>query len=199
MRRLLVATRNDGKIPGMKAALAGLPFELVTLNETAVPADYEVAEPGNTYEAHAALKAVLYGKRAGLLTVADDSGLEVDSLGGWPGVHAADWMPGTAQDRLDGLLEKMRDIPEAERTARYRSVIAIFDPETELLRFAEGVCEGRILCAPEGANGFGYDPIFYSDDLGMSFGMSELEQRVPVSHRGRALAKAREILLNEFV
>lgn len=199
MRELLIATRNEGKVPGIKIGLTSLPFNVLTLNETDVPRDYEVEEPGNTYEAHAAIKAILYGKRAGVLTLADDSGLEVDALDGWPGVHAADWMQGTAQDRLNGLLEKMRNVPEGKRTARYRSVIALYDPTTDKVRFAEGECAGRILLAPEGTEGFGYDPIFFSDDLQAGFGVSALEDRAKISHRARALERAREILLNEFV
>jgi XTP/dITP diphosphohydrolase len=199
MRELLVATRNQKKMPGLLAGLKGVPFKIVSLNDTDIPKDFSVEEPGNTYEAHAAIKAFTYGKRSGLLTLADDSGIEVDELGGWPGVHSATYMQGTDSDRMHGLLEKMKDIPEGKRGAQYRAVIAIYDPSNDKVRFAEGVTRGRILFAPEGTNDFGYNPVFFSDDLGQSFGVAPFEDQVTVSHRTRALAKAKEILLNEFV
>ena len=199
MRELLIATRSIGKIPDMRAGLNDIPFQLITLNDTDVPADYTVEEPGNAYEAHAALKAVLYGKKANKLTLADDSGVEIDALGGWPGVHSATWLPGSDVDRLNGVLEKMKDIPDGERGAQYRAIIAIFDPVTEKLRFAEGICRGRILREQKGNGGFGYDPIFFSDDLQKTFGEATLEERAKANHRAKALEKARALLLSEFV
>lgn len=198
MRELLIATRSTGKMPGMLVGLKGVPFQIITLSDTEVPTEYTVEEPGNTYEAHAALKAVLYGKKAGKLTLADDSGLEIDALGGWPGVPSATWLPGSDVDRLNGVLQKMKDIPDGKRGAQYRAIIAIFDPVTEKLRFAEGTCRGHILREPQGGDGFGYDPIFFSDDLQKTFGEATLEERAQVSHRARALKKARELLLSDF-
>lgn len=199
MRELLIATRNKGKLPGILAGLNGVPYKIVTLSDTSVSEEYRVDEPGNTYEAHAAIKAILYGKKSGLLTLADDSGLEVDVLGGWPGVHSATWLGGKDSDRLNGLLEKMEDVQEERRGAQYRSVIALFDPDSERLRFAEGICRGNIMRASEGNEGFGYDPVFYSDDLRAGFGVSPLSERAKVSHRAKALAIAREVLMKEFV
>ena len=199
MRELLVATRNEGKLPGILVGLKDIPFKVVTLNNIDIPRDYIVEEPGSTYEAHAAIKAILYGKKSGLLTLADDSGLEIDALDGWPGVHSATHMQGSDVERLNGLLARMNDVPEEKRGAQYRSIVALFDPLTEKLRFEEGVCRGSIMSAPKGNEGFGYDPIFYSDDLQAGFGESPLEERAKISHRARALVKAREILLKEFV
>lgn len=199
MRELLIATRNRHKMPGMLAGLRNVPFNIVSLNDTDLPLDFVVDEPGSTYEAHAAIKAIIYGKRTGKLTVADDSGLEVEALGGWPGVHSATWLSGTDEDRLLGLLDKMKDVPEGKRQAQYHSVVAIYDPESEKVRFAEGFCHGQILTAMEGDNMFGYNRIFFSDDLNASFGTASVEDQVRISHRARALAKARETLLNEFV
>src|SRR3989344_8896310 len=138
MRELLVATRNEGKLPGILVGLKEVPFTIVTLNNTDVPDNYVVEEPGSTYEAHAAIKAILYGKKSCLLTLADDSGLEVDALDGWPGIHSATHIQGSDVDRLNMLLERMKDVPEGRRGAQYRSVVAVFDPLTDKIRFAEG-------------------------------------------------------------
>lgn len=199
MRELLIATGNKGKIPGMLVGLQGIPFEIRTLADIELPSGFVVEEPGSTYEAHAVIKAIIYGKKADMLTIADDSGIEIDALSGWPGVHAATWLAGSAEDRMLGLLEQMKDIPNGERGAQYRSVIAIFDPVTEKIRFAEGTCRGSITVEPKGTEGFGYDPIFFSDDLQAVFAEMPLEDRAKVSHRARSIAKAREILLEEFV
>jgi XTP/dITP diphosphohydrolase len=199
MRELLIATRNQKKMPGLLAALGKVPFKVMSLADTDLPRDFCAEEPGSTYEAHAAIKAFTYGKHANMLTLADDSGLEVDALAGWPGVHSATWKDGSDADRLEGLLERMSDIPEDKRTARYRSVVALYDPVNDKVRFAEGVCKGKILTAPIGDNAFGYNRIFFSTDLSESFGTASFEDQVRVSHRTRSVQKAREILINEFV
>lgn len=199
MRELLVATRNKFKIPGITANLTDLPFKVISLNETDIPEDFSADEPGSTYEAHAAIKAIIYGKRAGKLTIADDSGLEVDALDGWPGVNSATWLSGSDEDRLLGLLEKMKDVPEERRGGQYRSVIAMYDPATDKVRFAEGMTRGRILTDMVGDNMFGYNRIFFSDDLQESFGTAAIDDQIRVSHRTRSLQKAREILMKEFV
>ena len=133
-----------------------------------------------------------------MLTLADDSGLEIDALGGKPGVHTAIYFPGDRDAQIGALLEKMRDIPLEERRAQYRSVIAIYDPKNDRVRFCEGITKGTITTEMHGNNGFGFDPVFLSDDLSKSFGESTLEEVSAVSHRGRALKKAREVLLAEF-
>lgn len=198
MRKLLLATGNKGKIPGLKIGLGDIPFEILTLNDVQMPAGFEVEEPGSTYEAHAAIKAIIYGKHADMVTVADDSGLEIDALDGWPGVHTANCFEGTKAERIAQLLEKMKDIPEGKRTARYRDVIAMYDPANDRVRFAEATTEGSIAFESRGENGFGFDQVFISDDLGKAFGESTVEEIDSVSHRGRALRKAREILIKEF-
>lgn len=199
MREILVATRNPHKMPGMLAGLQGVPLKMISLNDTDLPRDFVVEEPGSTYEAHAAIKAIIYGKRTGKLTIADDSGLEVDALSVWPGVNSATWLAGSDEDRLRGLLEKMTDIPEGKRGAQYHCVIAIYDPNTDKVRFAEGLCRGRILTEMEGDNVFGYNRIFFSDDLQESFGSAKVDDKVKISHRARALAKARQILSTEYI
>lgn len=199
MRELLIATRNQGKMPELIAGLAGVPFAIISLNDTDLPAEFTVEEPGSTYEAHAAIKAFTYGKRTGLLTLADDSGLEVDALQGWPGVRSATHVAGSDLDRMNALLERMRDVPDGLRGAQFRTMVAIYNPADDKIRFAEGVTRGSILRGPRGEGGHGYDPVFLADELQQTFAEAPLEEKMKVSQRARALAKARELLLTEFV
>jgi XTP/dITP diphosphohydrolase len=198
MRELLLATGNKGKIPGLIAGLGDVPFKILTLNEVKIPEGLEVEEPGSTYEAHAAIKAFVYSKHTGYMSLADDSGLEIDALKGEPGVHTAHYFSGTRDERVEAMLEKLKDIPVGARQGRYRCVIAIYDPKNDKIRFAEGVTEGVITTEAKGTNGFGYDPIFQPEGFDKTFGELALEEVLEISHRGRALAKAREILMREF-
>ncbi len=189
MRPLLVATTSRHKLEEYRALLAGLPFELRSLSETAINADVE--ETGESFEANARLKAEHYAQLSGMLTLADDSGLEVDALGGEPGVHSKRW----AGDVNDGernalLLKQLMGVPDAERTARYRCVIALAEPGRETVTL-EGACEGRIAYEPRGSDGFGYDPLFFVPELGQTFGEAPSEVKNRLSHRGRAAQAAR--------
>lgn len=199
MRKLLITTRNKGKFPEMMEELAGLSFEFVNLNDTDLPSDYEVEEPGMTFEGNAVIKAMTIGKKTGLLTLAEDAGLCVDALDGRPGVYSARYAPGSSENRNNKLLGELKDVPRKKRTARYVAVVAIYDPETDKVRTCEGTCEGLIMTEPIGDNGFGYDPIFWSIDLGKTTAQATMEEKNSVSHRGKAMRKAREILAKEFL
>jgi XTP/dITP diphosphohydrolase len=194
MRKLLVATRNRGKIPEIENGLAGLPFELVTLDDAGVPGDLDIAETAETFEGNAILKAEGYGRKAGLLTIADDSGLSVDALNGQPGVQSARYASGSDADRYMKLLDVMKDVPDEERTAQFTSVIAIYDPTSGKIETCEGLVRGKIMREPRGEFGFGYDPVFYSDELGARFAEVPTAEKQKGDHRGKALAKARDIL-----
>ena len=165
MPRLLLATTNRGKAAEYEALLKGLDFELVTLDQVginqAAPEDY------STFEENARSKAEFYSALSGLITLADDSGLEVDALNGEPGVRSSRYAGETATDaeRVDFLLNKLRQIPLEKRTARFRCVIAVAIPGGKTVTF-EGKCEGQIALKPAGENGFGYDPIFYLPEYG---------------------------------
>ena len=198
MRELLIATRNVGKMPEIRHALEGLPFRIVDINDVATLAGFEPEESGATFEENATIKAKEYGSRANMLTLADDSGVEVDALDGAPGVRSARYAPGTDADRNTKLLNVIKDIPDEKRTARFKVVIAIFDPSDHSVRTCEGVALGRILREPRGPRPFGYDPIFYYDEAGKTGGEMEVEEKNQYSHRGKALEKAREILLADF-
>ncbi len=196
---LLIATRSSGKFPEIVAGLEGVPFEIMNLNDAQeLPRDFEVEESASTLEGNAIIKAMTIGKITGLLTLADDSGLEVDALGGRPGVYSARYAQGSDEDRNNKLLAELADVSDSDRSARFRCVIVIYDPKTDKVRTCEGVYEGRITKELKGENGFGYDPIFWSTELGKVSAEATLEEKNKVSHRGKAITKAREILLKEF-
>jgi len=193
MVKLLIATRNPGKLQEYRALLTGLPVVLTFLIEEGIR--LEVQEVRKSYAENARLKATAYAKTSGLLTLADDSGLEVDALGGEPGLRSARY-GGEASDeeRYRLLLKKLEGVPWERRTARFRCVIAIATPGGKV-QMAEGVCEGLIACEPKGEYGFGYDPVFYVPEYGKT--MAELPPSVKnkISHRAQAARIAREILL----
>lgn len=199
MRELLLATANKGKIPGLLEGLKGAPFVFKTLNDITLPAELEVEEPGSTYESHAVIKAFIYGKHSGMLAVADDSGLELDAFPDAMGVHTAHYFEGSRAEKVAQLLQRMKDVPNDKRTCRYRDVIAMYDPLNDKVRFAYGVAEGVLATEPHGEGGFGYDQLFISNDTGKAFGVMTDAEIDSVSHRGRALRQAKEILAAEFV
>ncbi len=184
---LALASENVGKLEEFREALAGLPFELRSAGELRVGEFPE--ETGSSYEENALLKAAHVALSTGLVALADDSGLEVDALQGRPGVHTARYGgPGlTNGERMAHLLQKLRTVEDAERTARFVAVIVVATPGGAVHTF-RGEVEGRILHGPRGTGGFGYDPIFFSPELGKGFAEATLEEKRRVSHRGRALA-----------
>jgi XTP/dITP diphosphohydrolase len=191
---LLVATENPGKIREYRELLARLPVAVTFPAEGGLAVD--VSESGQTFEENARIKALAYVETSGLLTLADDSGLEVDALNGAPGIHSARYAgPGASDaDRVRKLLAAMAGVPAGLRGARFRCVVAIARPGGSVLT-AEGTCEGEIGMAPRGSHGFGYDPIFVVRGYGGRT-MAELPPGLKnrISHRARALAAAREIL-----
>ncbi|QQG45731.1 MAG: non-canonical purine NTP pyrophosphatase [Candidatus Sungiibacteriota bacterium] len=134
-----------------------------------------------------------------LLTLAEDAGLEVDILNGRPGVYTARYAPGTDEDRYRKLLSELQNVSEEKRTARFRATIAIYDPSNDKVRTCEGIYEGRIALEPIGNNGFGYDPIFYNEELNKTNAQMTMEEKNKVSHRGKALRKAKIILQRDFL
>ena len=199
MKKMLIATRSKGKFPEIVRLLEGLPLEFLNLNDTDLPDGYEVEEPAFTFEGNAIIKAMTLGKKTGFLSLAEDAGLEVDALGGRPGVYSARYAPGTDEDRYNKLLGELSGVPEEKRTARFRTVAAIYDPETDKIRTCEGVYEGVIAEKPVGSNGFGFDPVFYNKELGKTSAEMSVDEKNSVSHRGKALRAAREILEKEFL
>ncbi len=173
--------------------LADLPFELITADEAGI--HDEVEETGATMAENARLKAGAYARQSGLLSLADDSGLEVDALGGEPGVHSKRYAGSgkTDAERNRFLLDKLQTVPPGERGARFRCVIVIADPAGHDWT-SEGTCEGHIAYEPKGTHGFGYDPIFILKEGGMRMAELPPEEKNRVSHRARATRGARDIL-----
>lgn len=191
----VLATLNPGKVREFAAALADRGVTLEPAGHHGL-IDFP-PENGETYAANALIKARYAAARSGRIALADDSGIEVEALAGKPGVHSARFGDASLDDhgRMLHLLERLRGVPEGERGARYVAVIAVVSPTGSELLF-EGRCEGRILSAPRGSGGFGYDPIFYSLDLGTTFAEAPLAAKQRVSHRGRALAALSAHLLS---
>ncbi len=190
MQQLLVATHNSGKVDEFADMLTDLRVEWVSLKDVGVT--IEVVEDGRTFRDNAWLKAIGYSRHAALITLADDSGLEVDALGGAPGLYTARYGGEnlTHRQRYLYLLQQLENVPEAERTARFRCVIAVANGAGEMLAEAEGICPGRIALAPRGTHGFGYDPVFLPDGQ-HGRAMAELlpAEKHRLRHRGQAIAK----------
>jgi len=198
LSELLLATNNKGKMREYKHMLKGLPFELVSPAEVGINA--EVDEVGESLEENARLKATTLARQSRLLTLADDSGLEVDALGGEPGRLSARYAGEGAsdRDRVEYLLSRLKDVPKEERSARFRCVIAIATPDGEV-ELCSGECPGVIALEPRGEEGFGYDPIFYLPELGKTMAELTLEEKNRVSHRGRAAREAIELLRSKYL
>ena len=193
VRKILVATRNRGKAQEFRGLLQGVPFQITTLDQEGVVE--EVDETGETFEENARLKAETYAGLTGLLTLADDSGLEVDVLGGEPGVVSARYGGPdlTDEDRVELLLKNLKEVPWEDRTGRFRCVIAIARPSGQV-ETVTGAVEGMIQYEPKGTHGFGYDPVFYLPHLGRTTAELSLEEKNGLSHRGQAARKAVELL-----
>ena len=194
MPKLLLATNNKGKIREYKSLLKGIPYEIVTLAGQGITT--EVNEVGGSFEENARLKASTLAKESGLLSLADDSGLEVDALGGEPGSlsHRYAGEGASDADRINYLLSRLKDVPETKRTARFRCVITIATPDGKV-ELCDGECRGIITSKPRGNQGFGYDPVFYLPELGKTMAELTLEEKNRVSHRAQAAEKARAFLL----
>ncbi len=194
LSELLVATRNPGKIRELESLLGTLPLRLKSLAE--FPSVGDVDETGATFTENAVLKATGYARQTRLWALADDSGLEVDALGGAPGVFSARYGGPSRSDaeRVQLLLDELSRTNDPQRRARFVCVIAIADADGQVAHEAHGVCEGRIAHAPLGTGGFGYDPVFIPDGYRQTFGELPVEIKQTISHRARAFADARSFL-----
>jgi len=192
--KLLIATNNPHKIEEFREIFAELPLEITFPRDEGL--DFEPEETGTTFEENAIIKATVFAQVSGLLTIADDSGLEVDALGGEPGVFSARY-GGTPKNahrrRYELVLEKLRDVPDEKRTARFRCALAIVLPQM-VVDVVEGTVEGRITRAPAGDGGFGYDPIFWIPEYGKTLAQVSAAEKHRISHRGRAARAAIPIL-----
>ncbi|MCA1626534.1 MAG: RdgB/HAM1 family non-canonical purine NTP pyrophosphatase [Acidobacteria bacterium] len=185
--RLVIGTTNDAKGRELRDLLAPHGFRVQTLTEDSNP--LEVVEDGDTFAANAHKKAVEQARHLGAWVIADDSGLEVDALGGRPGVYSARYAGESATDADNNhkLLAELGDLPLERRTARYVCHVAVADPRGELRAESSDICRGRIVFEPAGSNGFGYDPLFEVVEYHQTFGQLGPRVKAAISHRGRAL------------
>ena len=193
MHTLLLATGNHHKLEEYRAIFSDLPLRMVSLSEIQLNVDVE--ETGNSFAENAKLKARAYVQMSHMLTLADDSGLEIDALGGAPGVHSARFLgrETSYEERFHVILEQMQGLPLEQRSARFRCVIALAEP-TGNIRIVEGVVEGVIADCPRGSHGFGYDPIFYLPELEKTFAELDSVDKNRISHRARAAQSAYKLL-----
>ncbi len=191
--RLIAATKNRGKLEEIAQLLTHFPCEVVSMSEAGIHDDIE--ENGSTFEENALIKAMSVWKSTGETVMADDSGLEVDCLGGAPGVYSARYAGegATDADRNRKLLDAMKGVDTDKRTARFVCAIAVVFPDGSHL-ISKGTCEGIIAFEPAGNNGFGYDPLFYVPGFGMTIAQMDADMKNGISHRGNALRKMVEML-----
>lgn len=191
--KLLLATNNRAKVSEYAKLLQGIPYRIVSLDDVNIRE--QVEETGTSFEENAILKAKRYAELSGLTTIADDSGLEVETLGGEPGVRSARYAGEGASDkeRIDFLLNKLVDVPWEKRQAKFRCVIAIVYPDGRV-QICQGQCQGILTFKPLGDNGFGYDPIFYLPDLHKTMAELSMSEKNAISHRGKAAEEARKTL-----
>jgi XTP/dITP diphosphohydrolase len=197
--KLLLGTYNAGKAVEISGVLKDLGIGFLTLGDFSQAQTVE--ESGATYEENAVLKAQGYAQQSGLWTLADDSGLEVDALGGAPGVLSARYAGAGAADadRVELLLKQLAVRSASDRSARFICVIALADSSARIIKTAYGVCEGSIIDSPRGTNGFGYDPIFRPQGFSSTFAELPSETKDAISHRGKALAAMRRFLVQLIV
>ena len=192
-RNLLLATNNQAKVGEFKSLLQDISFELVTLAEQGITTI--VNEVGESLEENARLKATVLAAQSQLLALSDDSGLEVDALGGEPGRLSARYAGESAsdRDRVNYLLSRLKGVPWPKRSARFRCIITIATPSGEV-EFCSGECRGFITFEPRGEQGFGYDPVFYLPELDKTMAELPLETKNQISHRGQAARQAYQVL-----
>ena len=190
--KIAIATRNPGKAREIEALVSKVGVELTSLLDLGLS---QVEETGSTFEENAVLKAKALAKQTGLWALADDSGLEVDALGGAPGVRSARFAGDGAGDDENNrkLLDALAAVPQERRGAQFRCVIALASP-AQMTWITEGVCRGRIAQAPSGQGGFGYDPLFVPEGFDKTFAEMTPEEKAEVSHRGIALRKMAAVI-----
>lgn len=187
VKELVIATHNQGKLAEFKELMKDLPVEVKSL------ADFEKfvepEETGKTFAANAKLKALYYAQKTGLTCIADDSGLEVQALDGAPGVRSARYAGEKATDEENNnlLLHNMKF--QVKRTCRFRCALAVVQPDGKILYETDGTCDGMLLHAPLGTEGFGYDPLFWSTELHKGMGEATMQEKNKISHRGKAIRK----------
>ena len=198
MKRMIFATGNENKMKEIREILGDLPLEILSMKQAGISADIE--EDGTSFEENALIKAREVCRLAGEMVLADDSGLEIDYLNGGPGIYSARYMGEDTSYRIknQNLIDRLEGVPDEQRTARFVCAIAAVFPNGKEL-VVRGTVEGMIGYEERGENGFGYDPIFYLPDRGVSTAELPPEEKNSLSHRGNALRKMKELLEKEHL
>lgn len=193
MKQLIFATGNEGKMREIRQILSDLDYEILSMKEAGI--DTDIVEDGDTFEANAIIKAKAIMEETGCLTLADDSGLEIDALGGEPGIYSARYLGEDTSYEIKNqkIIERLQDVPEEKRTARFVCAIAAVFPDGQT-RTTRGTMEGIIGYESKGKNGFGYDPIFYLPELKKYSAELSSDEKNSLSHRGAALRQIKELL-----
>ncbi len=193
--KLLIATRNPGKFKEFKKILSPLGYTIISLNQLkAIPSDFQVKETGKTFKANAILKAKAYGNKAKILTLADDSGLIIDSLPGQLGVNSAQFAKGNYLKAQKKIIKLLKHLSLSKRQAHYQICLCLYNPQTNQVNTFSAQCHGQIADQPQGQSGFGYDPIFFSPVLSKTFGQASQAEKNQVSHRAKAIKKLIQFL-----
>ncbi|MBQ2896867.1 MAG: XTP/dITP diphosphatase [Clostridia bacterium] len=197
INEILLATNNQGKVKEMKSIMSDLGINVYSLKDKGI--DVEVEEDGKTFEENAVKKAEEIAKISGMITVSDDSGLEVYALDLRPGIYSARYAGegATSEMLCNKLLDELKNVPHDKRGARFVSVVVVVYPDGTKLAL-RGECEGSITMEPKGSGGFGYDPVFYVDDYSMTFAEMPLEEKNKISHRAKAFFKLKDHLKAEL-
>lgn len=199
MKKLLIATRRRGKFEEIRDILGDLPIKLLTLDDIkSIPKEFDVKETGKTLAENAVLKAKTFGKMAGLLTLADDTGLFIEALPDKLGVYTKRYLKGSDKDRYEKLLKELKGLPKEKRKAQFVSVVALYNSKNDKLVIRRGECLGFIANKPKGGYGFGYDPVFLVKKLGKHFAELTREEKNRISHRARAVGRIREKILKQL-
>lgn len=195
--RIIFATGNEGKMKEIRLILADLGLEILSMMEAGV--DLDIVEDGSTFGENAEIKARAVWERTGDIVLADDSGLVIDYLGGEPGIYSARYLGEETSYEYKNrvILERMDGVPEEERSARFVSAIAAVLPDGRVLH-TEGIVEGQIATEPAGNGGFGYDPVFFLPEYGMTSAEIPMELKNEISHRGKALAAMKDMIRKVF-
>ncbi len=191
--KIVFATGNEGKMEEIRAILAGADVEVISMKEAGV--DVDIVEDGTTFEENAAIKAKTIMEATGLITLGDDSGLEVDYLNKEPGIYSARYLGEDTSfpEKCANILKRMEGVPEEKRTARFVCAIAAAFPDGEV-KIVRATIEGSIAHESKGDKGFGYDPIFYIPEKGLTASEISMEEKNEISHRGKALRAMKEVL-----
>jgi len=190
--KLLFASHNQGKLREAKEILADTGYEVVSLDDLKIASD--VAETGSTMAANAQLKAEYFAQASQLLTIGDDSGLEIAALDNWPGVNSHRIVDGSDEERVRVVLAKMKSV--TDRRAQFVTVLCLVNPQTKVVKFFTGTVTGTIAQQPQGRAGFGYDPIFVPTGYQQSFAQLGLKVKNQISHRQQALEKLKKYLVS---